>query len=75
MPSDGNELTVEIPVLSKDPEKKEDGKTEQNGNGDTKGKGKEDAKEEPEMVCYYKLGMVLEPECLADNNSLKRICS
>ena len=42
-----NRPTESIPVLSTDPEKKDDDKPKANGEG--KGKGK-DEKEEPEMV-------------------------
>lgn len=46
-----NRATDSIPVLSADPEKKDDEKPK--ANGDAKGKGKGDEKEEPEMVSPY----------------------
>lgn len=48
---DDNRPTESIPVLSTDPEKKEDDKPKTNG--DAKGKGK-DEKEEPEMVRRFR---------------------
>lgn len=44
-------LASDIAVFSKDPEKQEEKKP----NGDVKGKGKDDSKDEPEIVRCYQL--------------------
>lgn len=51
MSDDHDPLASEIVVPSEDPERKDTEKPKTNG--DVKGKGKEESKDEPEIVCSW----------------------